>query len=88
MAWTVDYTDTARKQLKKLDRKTVSRIVGYMDERVAVLEDQRQAGRVLTGPMGGLWRYRVGGWCVICDIRDDLVRVLVLRVGRRDKAYG
>ncbi|MDE0168795.1 MAG: type II toxin-antitoxin system RelE/ParE family toxin [bacterium] len=88
MAWTVDYTDTARKQLKKLDRKTVSRIVGYMDERVAVLEDPRQAGRVLTGPMGGLWRYRVGGWRVICDIRDDLVRVLVLRVGRRDKVYG
>ena len=87
MAWTIDYTDTAKTQLKKLERNTASRIIDYMDERVAPLDDPRQAGQALTGPMGGLWRYRVGGCCVICDIQDDLVRVLVLRVGRRDKVY-
>lgn len=87
MVWTIDYTDTARKQLKKLDRNTASRILDYMDERVAPLDDPRQGGRVLTGPMGGLWRYRVGDWRVICDIQNDRVRVLVLRLGRRDKIY-
>ncbi|MCY4371158.1 MAG: type II toxin-antitoxin system RelE/ParE family toxin [bacterium] len=87
MVWTIDYTDTARNQLKKLDRNMALRILAYMDERVARLHDPRWSGQRLTGPMGGLWRYRVGNCRVICDIQDERVRVLVLRVGRRDRVY-
>ena len=87
MAWRIDYTDTAKTQLRKLDRNTARRIVNYMDERVALLDDPRSVGQMLTGPLGGLWRYRVGGCRVICDIQDDAVRVLVVRIGRRDEVY-
>ena len=78
MAWTIDYTDTARSQLRKLDRNTARRIMNYMDERGAALDDPRDAGQVLTGPLGGLWRYRVGSCRVVCDVQDDdALRVLV-----------
>ena len=87
MAWTIDYTDTARSQLRKLDRNTARRIMNYMDERVAASDDPRDVGQVLTGPLGGLWRYRVGSCRVVCDVQDDALRVLVVRVGRRDKVY-
>lgn len=87
MAWTIEYTDTARTQLKKLDRNMASRVMDFMDERVAPTDDPRRTGLALTGPMGGLWRYRIGRCRVICDLQDDRVRVLVLRVGRRDKVY-
>ena len=87
MAWTIDYTSTARGQLGRLDRDTALRVVNYMDERVAVLDDPRRIGQALTGPLGGLWRYRVGRCRVICDIQDDVLRVLVVRVGRRDEVY-
>ena len=63
------------------------RIINYMDERVAVLDAPRSVGQALTGPLGGLWRYRVGDCRVICDIQDDALRVLVVRVGRRDQVY-
>lgn len=63
------------------------RVVDYMDDRVATREDPRSLGRALTGPMGGLWRYRVGGCRVVCDIQDGVLRVLVVRVGRRDRVY-
>ena len=59
MAWTIEYTDTARTQLRKLERKTARRIVGYMDERVATLDNPRSVGRALSSPLGGLWCYRV-----------------------------
>ena len=59
----------------------------YMDQRVATLDDPRRVGQALTGPMGGLWRYRVGYCRVICDIQDHRMRVLVLRVGKRDEVY-
>ena len=87
MAWRIDYTDTARTKLRGLDRDTARRIINYMDERVAVLDDPRSIGQALTGPLGGLWRYRVGDCRVICDIQDDALRVLVVRVGRRDRVY-
>ena len=86
MAWRVEYTDTARTQLRKLDRSTARRILDYMDHRVAT-EDPRRVGQPLTGPLGKLWRYRVGRFRVVCDLQDEAVRVLVVRIGRRDEVY-
>ena len=87
MAWTIAYTRTARSQLRKLDKQTAQRIVGYMNERVAARGQPRSLGKALTGPLGTLWRYRVGGCRVICDIQDDAMRVLVVRLGRRGTVY-
>jgi mRNA interferase RelE/StbE len=87
LAWTIDYSDSAKQQLQKLDKQNARRILDYMDERVAPLEDPRSAGKPLTGPLGSLWRYRVGDCRVICDIQDSALRVLVVRVGKRDKVY-
>jgi mRNA interferase RelE/StbE len=87
LVWTVKYTDTAKKELHKLDKQIARRILDYMDERVATLEDPRSSGKMLTGPLGGLWRYRVGDYRVICDIQDRIVCVLVLRIGHRGKVY-
>jgi len=83
LAWTIDYTDTAKRQLRKLDKQTARRIVDYMDERIAVLENPRDAGKALSGPLGGLWRYRVGDCRVICDIQDGALRVVVVQLGNR-----
>ena len=66
MAWTIDYADTAKGQLRKLDKQTVRRILDFMDERIAPAQDPRNTGKTLTGPLGGLWRYRVGDCRVIC----------------------
>ena len=87
MAWTIEYTDTARAQLRKLDEQVARRILDYMDERVAPSEDPRRTGKLLTGPLGGLWRYRVGDYRVVCDIQEAAVRVLVVRIGNRRDVY-
>jgi len=87
LAWTIEYTDTAKSLLRKLDKQTARRIVDYMDERVAPLDDPRSTGKSLTGPLGGLWRYRVGSCRVICDIQDDVLRVLVVNLGNRNEIY-
>lgn len=75
MAWKIDYTETARKQLHKLDRHTARHIVDFMDERVAPQDGPRGIGKALIGPMlGTYWRYRVGDYRVICDIQDGARR--------------
>ena len=87
MAWTIDYTGTARKQLLKLDKQTARRIVDFMDARVASVDDPRSTGKALSGPLGGFWRYRVGDCRVICDIQDGALRVLVVEIGHRREVY-
>ena len=87
MAWTIEYTETARKQLRKLDKQTARQIVDFMDERVALLEDPRSTGKALVGALGGLWRYRVGDYRVICEIQDGRLLTLVVQIGNRREVY-
>jgi mRNA interferase RelE/StbE len=58
-----------------------------MDERIAELANLRSTGKALTGPLGGLWRYRVGDCRVVCEIQDGALRVLVVQVGNRREIY-
>ena len=87
MAWTVDYTETARKQLRKLDKQVTRRILDFLDERVAAAEEPRSMGKTLTAPLGSFWRYRVGEYRIICDIQDGRLRVLVVQIGNRCEDY-
>ena len=87
MAWTINYAKTARDQLRKLDKSAARRIVDFMDERVAVSDDPRRIGKALKGPLGDLWRYRVGDYRIICDIQDGVLTVLVLQIGNRKEVY-
>jgi len=87
LAWTINYAKTARDQLRKLDKSAARRIVDFMDERVAVSDDPRRIGKALKGPLGDLWRYRVGDYRIICDIQDGVLTVLVLQIGNRKEVY-
>jgi mRNA interferase RelE/StbE len=85
--WTIEYAETAKKQLRRLDKIAARRIVDFMDERVALNNDPRAIGKALKGSLGDLWRYRVGDYRVICDIQDKLLTVLVLQIGNRREVY-
>lgn len=87
MAWTINYTETARRELRKIDKPVARSILDFLDNRVAKQDDPRHLGKALTGVLGALWRYRVGEYRVICDIQHQTVTVLVLRVGHRREIY-
>ena len=87
MAWTLRISETARRQLKKLDRSTAQTLLRYLNRLVQETEDPRQRGKGLTANLTGLWRYRVGDYRVICDIQEGELVVLVLQVAHRSQAY-
>jgi mRNA interferase RelE/StbE len=87
LAWTIDYAQSAKNQIKKLDKAVARRILDFMDNRVAKHEDPRAIGKALTGPLGSLWRYRVGDYRIICELQHSAVRVLVVRIGHRREVY-
>lgn len=81
MVWTIEVSDTAKKQLAKLGRAEAKRITRFLGERLAVQPDPRQLGDALTGPLSGTWRYRVGDFRIICRIQNDRLVVLVVQIG-------
>lgn len=88
MAWIIKYTESASKQLKKLDKQVALRVLNFMDERIATSVDPYAFGKNLKGPkMGQYWRYRVGDVRIICDILDSQVTILVVEIGNRREIY-
>ena len=86
MAYEVEYSLTAPRQLRKLDPATALRVLDYLDD-VAVLSDPRSRGKGLVGDRAGVWRYRVGDYRVLCELRDAEMVILALEVGHRGDVY-
>ncbi len=76
MAWKIEITREAEKELARIDRQEAKRIISYLRNRAAL--NPRQWGKALQGDLSGLWRYRVGNYRVLCEIRDAEVTVLVI----------
>jgi mRNA interferase RelE/StbE len=87
MAWTIEYAESVQKPVSKLDPQTRQRIRSYLEDKIATLDDIRSLGKALTGPLSGLWRYRVGDYRIICQIIDQRLVVLVLKIDHRSSAY-
>ena len=88
MAWRVEFEDAALKELTKLDKPVARRILAFLRERVAALDDPRSVGEALKGSkLGEFWKYRVGDYRIVAHIEDKALRVLVLKVGNRREVY-
>lgn len=88
MAWQINFETAAEKDLAELDHSTVRRIVIFLRERLAVLDDPRSIGEALRGAkLGDFWKYRVGDYRVIASIKDSEVTIIVVRVGNRKEIY-
>jgi mRNA interferase RelE/StbE len=87
LAWRIEITRTAEKQIKKLDRAAQNSIVIFLRKRLAPASDPRQWGKALQGEKRGLWRYRVGDYRLICDIQGKRITILILELGHRKDVY-
>lgn len=88
MAWTIDISTQAEKQLDKLQKDHAARILRFLFDRVQNLDDPRSIGEALRGPrLGAFWKYRVGDYRIIAEIEDRAVKVVIVRIGNRREVY-
>lgn len=88
MAWRIELSGQAQKTLRSLDPPVAARLLRFLNDRVAPLEDPRSLGEALKGStLGGLWKYRVGDYRLVASIEDQAVRILVVRIGNRRDVY-
>ena len=88
MAWKIELARGAESELRKMDRQAAKRILRFLHDRVAMLEDPRSIGEALKGSrFGEFWKYRVGDYRVISHIKDDVLLLLVVKIGHRREVY-
>lgn len=88
MAWRIEFDPAVEKELRRVGPDAARRILRYLQDRVAPLDDPRSLGEALHGPeLGRFWKYRVGDYRVIASIEDAAITILVVRAGHRRDVY-
>ena len=88
MTWKIEFDPASKQDLDRIDKSIAKRILSFLHDRLAQIDDPRSIDQTLKGPkFGEYWKYRVGDWRIICKIVDNKITVLVLRIGHRSKIY-
>ena len=83
MSYSVEYTEEAVKQLKKMDRFTRTMILNWISGHLDGTGNPFASGRALTGDKVGLWRYRIGDCRIISKIYKGKSVILLIEIGHR-----
>jgi len=82
MPFEIIWSDSAARQLQKLDRTVARRIFDKVGE---LRETPHRFVRKLAN--SPYYRLRIGDYRVILDIQETVLRILVLKVGHRKSIY-
>lgn len=86
MGMVVEYSASALKALRKMDRKAAGKLMDKIDAYAADPDGEHSWARPLTGADG--FRIRQGDYRAICRIEDGETTVLaVVKVGHRKDVY-
>lgn len=83
MAFTVIWTDKSRKNLDKLPKDVAARIIDAVE---SISDDPYPYIDRLAG--SAWYKYRVGRFRVILDIKRKMLIIYVIKVGPRKVIYG
>jgi len=86
-AWSISFEPKAEKDLQRLSGVDRGRVLRYLSERIAPLDDPRMLGKALTANFAGAWRYRVGDIRIIVRLEFDKLVVVVIAIGQRGDIY-
>jgi mRNA interferase RelE/StbE len=87
MIYKVEFSEKARKFLKKTDKPTAKLITAWIRKNLENCENPRLHGKGLTSNLSGQWRYRIGDYRILAEIQESKVIILILEIGHRRDIY-
>ena len=87
MIYQIVTTDKFDKSFKKLDKQTQKIIKAWIEKNLVGCENPRIHGKGLTANKRGQWRYRVGDYRILAEIRDNELVLVLVEVGHRSRIY-
>ena len=86
----VKFTESAEKDLKKINKsnQAIAKLLKkWISENLIGTQNPKQRGKALTGNLKGLWRYRVGSYRIIAEIKNDIFLILIIEISDRKEIY-
>lgn len=80
-------TNRFNKQLSKLDKSIQKIIVKWINKNINNTTDPRLNGKQLQGNWSNYWRYRIGEYRIIAEIKDDELIIIAVTLGHRKDIY-
>lgn len=85
--FSVKFSEHAIKQIKKLGPSIARMIKHWVLKYLVGTLDPRIHGKMLTGNLSGVWRYRVGDYRLFAEINDTEVTIFIVEVAHRREVY-
>ena len=83
----VKISEKAIKSLKNIDKQIARMIIAWIEKNLERSNDPRKKGKGLFRDIKEIWRYRVGNYRILANIRDDELILLVIEFGHRKDIY-
>jgi mRNA interferase RelE/StbE len=86
--WKIDWKDSAVKDLNKLDKSVQKMILNFIEERIRP-NPERLAIKLKGHFFGlkGLKRYRIGDYRIVCQMKEDVMVILIIAIGHQREIY-
>ena len=86
MAYQIRFSESGRASFNRLDNSIKLQIQKYLRE-VADLENPKVRGEPLTSNLSKHWRYRVGNYRIIVEIKENELVIFIINIAHRSKVY-
>lgn len=85
--YNVLFTKTFKKDFKKLDKHIQILIKNWINKNLVNSNNPYMKGKRLKGKLSDYWRYRIGDYRLLVRTDDDLLVILLIKVGHRKSIY-
>ena len=83
----VVYSKQYLNSIKKLDKQVIKSITKWIETHLLDTTDPYFSGKRLTGKLGNYWRYRIGDYRLIVEIRETELVIVAIDIGHRREIY-
>ncbi|MBU6338666.1 MAG: type II toxin-antitoxin system RelE/ParE family toxin [Rickettsiales bacterium] len=84
--WKIQYHQQSLKSLEKLDRISQEKIYNYLNK-ISNSKNPENFGKALSANLKGFWRYRVGDYRIVCEIKKNELIIIIIDIGHRSTIY-
>ena len=83
----VKTTSDFDKQFKKLDHSVQVMVSKWIKKHLTNTDNPRAQGKPLTANLKDYWRYRIGNYRLLAEIRDNELVVVAVEIAHRSTVY-
>ncbi len=74
-------------QFKKLDNSVQVLVFKWINKHLIDIDDPKTYGKALSANLKGYWRYKIGDYRLLVEIRDKELCIIAVGIGHRKDIY-